>query len=136
MIEEAIMIWLKAETTIKDKVADRIYYVEAPQLIVKSDAPFLVFDKISLIPSHQLGGAPTYAVSRIQFAIMGKTYLEVKSITEALKTLFWGYSKPVEFKMGNKVWVQSVEVDNEIDGKDNQSQTYFTVIDAMFYHVL
>ena len=136
MIAEAIMLWLKAESTITALVGSRIYFVEAPQLTAQGTDPYIVFNQVGIDFDYTHGGGASVAHARYQFNIMGKTFAEVKGISQAILALFLPYNKPTVQKMGNKVWVQTIDVENEMDGKDDVTGSYFVVVDAVFNYVL
>ena len=136
MIEKAIMAWLKTQSTITSKVSTRIYFIRAPQYDTATALPYIVFEKVSHIQSLVLGGASSFVESRIQFAIHGQTYAEVKDIAVALKSLLNAYlAGTVATKMGGITWVQAINIDNELDGIDPITDMYYVIVDAMFFYI-
>ena len=134
MIEQAIRAYLAGQASITNLISTRIYYVTAPQLSAQSTDAYLVIQKVSLSPSHVFGGDSGHNQARIQLTAVAKTYAESKAIITAIKALFKSYVYGTDTKMGSVLWVQAVNIDNEIDlpfGIDDER--FATILDCIFF---
>jgi hypothetical protein len=109
LIEQALLTELLNQAALTNIIADRLYYVKAPQDV---EEPYIVFFKVSSPREHSLTGASGLATARFQFSIFSMTYLEAKQIAGHIQLALQGMNKVIGGAGG--VYA-NILYDNEID---------------------
>ncbi|MFA5374129.1 MAG: DUF3168 domain-containing protein [Candidatus Omnitrophota bacterium] len=123
VIETAILKHLLNTSAVTVLVGRRIYYVIAPQNVVK---PYIVFSKISAVRVSSHDGPSHLANPRFQFSCFGETYKSMKDMALALQGALEGYTGTLGGAGG--VPVNGVFYENETDLDDN------VAVDYKFWH--
>ena len=82
IVENAIRSHLLAQAGLTALIADKLYYVTAPQNVA---APYVVFFKVSAVPVYSLSGESRLVNARFQFSIFAGSYLETKQIAAQIQ---------------------------------------------------
>jgi len=131
LVEQALQSKLAGEATISALVGDRIYYVKAPQDVVK---PYICIQKISQVKDCITTGK-RYVNARFQISIFGTTYSSLKSIAAAIHTVLDKYSGLMGGSSG--LWINNCTYDNETDlGFDNDVELYGLAVDYILLYEL
>ena len=112
-----------------------IYLARATQRATQSTAPYVVINKVSNTPAHAFGGDTGFQRDRIQFTVVGNSYMEVNDIVEDLRALFATYNESDSSKKMGTTWVQSTEIANEVSDWTLQSENFFTILDVFFNYI-
>lgn len=112
-----------------------IYLVRATQKALQSSAPYVVINKVSNVAAHAFGGDTGFQRDRIQFTVVGNSYMEVNDIVGDLRTLFATYNESDSANLMGTTWVQSTEIANEVSDWTLQSENFFTVLDVFFNYI-
>lgn len=92
-MEEALMTYLLAGTTLAALVGTRIHFVRSPQ---GTASPRVVLYRISGVRDMSLNNGPTgFVASRVQCDCIGTSYTSAKAVARALETRLSGYSGTV-----------------------------------------
>lgn len=129
LIEQAILTALFANASVKGVVADRIYYVQAPQGVT---APYVVFFKVSGPRVHSHDGASGLAHPRFQFSCFAKTYAAAKQIAGYIQTVLQGYSGTLGGTGG--VTVRGCFYENETDLYEPDTGLFHIALDFYIWH--
>jgi len=128
-LETAVLTYTKAQIT---SVSNRVYALKAPIGIAN---PYIVFTVVSGNFVHSMGGDSGLTETRVQFSVFGDEYGTVKGVAEDLKKAYRNYMEGGGIKMGGQHWVQSTLLTNEIDMYEDDTNTYHTALDIMFWHM-
>lgn len=115
---KAIYNLLRTDSDITNLVSSRIY----PQIASQgADFPFIVYLLVDVDPSDTKSGVSTLDQSRYDIVVASKTYSEVSTITELVRSRLDRYSGTVESVVIDSIQFQSVDADN-----DPATETYVT----------
>jgi hypothetical protein len=120
-LESELFTWLKTTVAL---VANRVYAVMAPQDVI---APYLVFTRISDIPSYTFDGLSGLSFCRVQFTAVAVTYASARAILAQLEAALSGFKG----SMGT-LRVASVFKDLETDSYDPESLFFQSISDYIF----
>lgn len=107
ILEEGIYAHLTDDAGVAALVGTRIYPLQVPQDVT---LPAVAYQRISGPRDHAHDGPTGLVRARVQFSALGSTYLEAKTVTEALRAALDGFKGT----MGT-VEVQTVFLENERD---------------------
>ena len=130
ILEDALYIHLKANTTLKALVVERIYPLHLPQT---PTYPAVVYEQISKPRYHTMGTLQALASPRVLFTCWGSTQPSAWSTAAAVIGALGNYSGT----MGgdNGVTVQRVYVDDEYDGEaDPVKKAYARICEFIIWH--
>ena len=123
-LEEGIVSRAKAQVS---GISSRIYPYPAPLV---TTAPYITYRRVSTTRYPTLTEAGSYEVA-IEFDVIGSSYSNMQTIRAALKAAFedvlGAYSSGAPY-------VQRVEVLNEFDGYDGQTEQYTGMLELSFFH--
>ncbi len=128
VIEEALMTYLLADTTITAYVGERIFYAHVDWQDVET--PYLVVTKISGVREHSHDGSSHLAHPRFQIAIFSTSYSSCKSIAAVIQTALQGYSGT----MSSGVDVGAIFYENETDLYDSETSLFQVITDYIIWH--
>jgi hypothetical protein len=127
MIEHAIRSILAKHYDIKALVGDKIYYVHAVKEVTP---PYITIQKVANTRLYSHQGDSGLARPRLQINAFASTYLEAKTVVEAMVwalTGFRGISEGVHIQMC--LLVSEVDLPYE-----NQLNLYGIAVDYVIYH--
>ena len=134
MIEAGLIAYLKTDENLMALVGNgdspitcRIYPIRLPQ---NWTAPAITYQRISADRLYNLAGPAGRAAARIQFDIMGDTYLSVKNTADKLRAALNGYNG----YMGS-IDVGNCSLDNDFDGYLSDTDIYRVSMDFIFYQI-
>lgn len=112
MTETQVYQLLKNDTTLNGLINGRIYPMTAPQNVV---IPYMTYQVVSGLKLQCLGGSIYQGDFRFQINVWGKTYANVKVISQAVKNALIG------FLVSHNIDIR--------DDFDNESQYFGQIID-------
>ena len=128
-IEQALSKELLAVDGVTDLIAQRLYYVKAPQNVTK---PYVVFFKASGPREYSHDGASNLARPRFQFSCFATTYYVAKQIAEAIRAVIEAFSGTMGGAGG--VEVGSCFCINESDIYEDNTQLFHVAVDYLIWH--
>lgn len=128
-IEQAIKRELMADSGVTDLIGERLYYVRAPQDVVK---PYVVFFKVSGLREYSHDGASELAQPRFQFSCFATIYYEAKQIAEAIRAAIEAFSGTMGGESG--VEIGSCFCMNESDMYEDDTKLFHVAIDYLIFH--
>ena len=128
-IEQALSKELLAVDGVTDLIAQRLYYVKAPQNVTK---PYVVFFKASGPREYSHDGASNLARPRFQFSCFATIYYVAKQIAEAIRAVIEAFSGTMGGAGG--VEVGSCFCINESDMYEDDTRLYHVAIDYLIWH--
>ena len=128
-IEQAILKELLADSGITSLIGERLYYVKAPQDVVK---PYVAFFKASAPREYSHDGASKLAHPRFQFSCFATTYYEAKQITEAIRAAIEAFSGTMGGAGG--VEVGHCFLINESDIYEENTKLFHVAVDYLIWH--
>lgn len=87
MIESTIKTYLESQSGLTSLIADRIFYVSAPQDV---ETPYIVMTKVSDRLEQSLIGSSGLSTARIQFSIFAETYYDTRLISAQIQSALVG----------------------------------------------
>lgn len=127
MIEYAVRSILADNAGVAALVANRIYYVTAPQ---KVTAPYLVISKVSGARQPYAHGATiNFTSPRFQVSIFATTYLAAKQIAQAVQAVLGDYKGTSE-----STAIEATFYDNEVDYYDEDIGFYSVAMDFLVWY--
>uniref|UniRef100_A0A6M3JYL9 DUF3168 domain-containing protein n=1 Tax=viral metagenome TaxID=1070528 RepID=A0A6M3JYL9_9ZZZZ len=129
LIEQALMTYLLAQTTITAYVGRRIYFVEATQ---PTEQPYMVISKISGVRLQSHEANTHLAHPRFQFTVFAEAYSDAKGCISALQTSLQGYSGTMGGVSG--VVVGGAFYDDETDLDRGDKGLYGVAADYIILH--
>lgn len=109
VIEQSLVYWLRSESANLD-IDERIYPFKVPG---GATFPVVIYQSISTPNQITHTGPSGYSVGRYQLGVVGKTYSEVRAVSQRLRIALNGVKG---FWAG--IEVQSVMVDQEFDAPE------------------
>jgi len=129
-IENALQYTLANTAGVSNLVGSRIYYVKAPQDVVK---PYVVIQKISAIRFYAYSGESGLDDTRVQISIFATTYASCKAIAAAIQTAISAFVGTMGGAGG--VYVGACFYDNEVDLPfDDTLKLYGLALDYKLLH--
>jgi len=128
-IEQAIRDECYGAAAIAALVIDRIYYVRAPQDVLK---PYIVFSKVSAPRDNTHDGPSGLVNARFQFDCYATTYMGAKAIAAAVQSELEGYSGTMGGAGG--VLVNGCFYDDEQDNWDEETKFYCVTQDFVMWY--
>lgn len=110
-VEESLKSLVTSAPAIAALIAKRYYYMQAPQDV---SMPYLVVQKISTEPFHNLRASDRKALARFQFDILATRHAEARAIAKALRALLDGYDSQIVH--GNSSNDLDIRLEDERDG--------------------
>jgi len=129
VIEQALRIYILAQSAITAYIGDRLYFVRAPQ---NAEKPYIVFFKVTGPRLHSHDGASGLANPRFQFSVFSDKYSVAKKICAALQAALDGYSGTMGGESG--VSVGAVFYINETDIYEPDSKVFHIANDYEVWH--
>lgn len=129
LIEAAIAKQLLANTGVATLVGTRIYPVWLPQ---GCTYPAISYLKVSGSRVHTMGASEAGANPRVQISCWGRTYADVKSVASAVRAALDQFSGTLGGAGG--VSVQAIQLDNELDLIDPNSELYHVPMDFLTWY--
>ena len=116
-ISKSIYNILKSDATVLSLVSTKIYPLRTPQAIA---LPFLVYAIDSIDPTDTKDGASTLDIIDFDVRCYADTHAELSTLSEAVRDALDRYSGTDQSNI-----IQTIVYQNEADGYDNDSQTYY-----------
>jgi hypothetical protein len=128
IIETAIQKELSGTAAVSALVSNRIYFVKAPQDVIK---PYIVFFKVSAPREHTHDGAAGLVEARFQFDVFATTYIAAKAIAGQIQAILQGYSGTMGGAGG--VYVNGCFYDDEQDLWEEDTNLYHIAMDFLMW---
>ena len=128
-IEQAVLKELLADSGVTDLISERLYYVKAPQDVVK---PYVIFFKASGPREYSHDGVSALARPRFQFSCFATTYYEAKQIAEAIRAAIEAFNGIMGGAGGAEVG--SCFCINESDIYEDNTQLFHVAVDYLIWH--
>ncbi len=85
-ISKAIYYILSNHSGLNSLVSNRIYPVRAPQAVLQSSDPYVVFDKISIIPTNTQDAVSKLDYTRVRVHVWSKDYTNCEAIATTVRS--------------------------------------------------
>lgn len=129
LIEQALITFLLAQSTITTYTSTRIYQVQAPQDVTGT---YMVVTKISGVRVGSHEGNSHLAHPRFQFSVFSTSYANAKNCAAALQTALQGYSGTMGGAGG--VAVGNAVYEDENDFYEENGGLYQVACDYIIWH--
>jgi hypothetical protein len=127
-IETALITYLKAQSSIKNYVGDRIYFGVAPQSVAK---PYIVITKVSSPGTHTQDGPVAIGNPHYQITAYSLTYGEAHQIAALVKAALDGFQGIMGGAGG--VYVFDCFYDDESDDYDSSVTPPLFIVPQDYY---
>lgn len=108
MLEEALFIFLTDDNTVAGIIGTRLYPAVLPE---GGDLPAMAYQRISRDGMNAHDGPTGLATVRIQFTLQAQSYLDLRTLADAVRVLFDGKRQTIGGEDG--VMVHESYVDND-----------------------
>lgn len=128
MMETVLLQRIESDPAITSMVGNRIFWDERPQAGPLAELPAIVFQNIttSHIGSHDLS-PDTLGDSAMQYSVFAKRRSDTKAVANAVRRRLHGWK---DLPSG----IQGVRASNSVDGYENDTRIFSTVLTFQVWH--